>query len=443
MTGERSVDRFREALRIPTISRLDESLVEWEQFDRFIRTLQELYPLVHASLEREVVDGHSLLFRWAGRSAEEPVVLMAHYDVVAATDRGWEHPPFEAHLVGSGDDAVLWGRGTLDDKGSVIALLEAVEAALSDGIVPTHDVYLAFGHNEETSGTGAAAIAALLDGRRVRPLLVLDEGGAVVHGAFPGVSGATAAVGVSEKGATLVELIVNQQGGHSSTPPRLSATARLARAIVRLNDRPFPARLPAPAREMFAALAPHADGAMGWALRSARLTAPLLTAVLARGGDETRALVRTTQAVTMLEAGHAANALAERATAMVNLRIAVGSSVDAALKHLRRAIHDDSVVINLVSAGEPAPVSPTRGHAWGLLSATIEAEFPGAIVTPYVQNGATDSRHFTGLTSAVYRFVPFEMSRQERDTLHAMNERIRVSSFLKGIEFYRTLLGAL
>ena len=443
MTGDRSVERLREALRIPTISRLDESLVEWDEFDRFIHTLQQLYPLVHASLEREIVAGHSLLFRWVGRAADQPVVLMAHYDVVAATDRGWEHPPFEAHLVGSGDDAIVWGRGTLDDKGSLIALLEAVEAALSDGIVPTHDVYLAFGHDEETSGTGAAAIAALLQERGIRPLLVLDEGGAVVHGAFPGVSGATAAVGISEKGTTLVELIVNQQGGHSSTPPRLSATARLARAIVRLNGRPFPARLPEPTKEMFAALAPHATGGMGWALRSARLTGPLLVRALARGNDETRAMVRTTQAVTILEAGHAANALAERATAIVNLRIAVGSSVDAAVKHLRRAIHDDAVVINVLSAGEPAPVSPTRGQAWGLLSATIEAEFPGAIVAPYVQNGATDSRHFTGLSSAIYRFVPFEMSREERDTLHAMNERIRVSSFLKGIEFYRTLLSAL
>ena len=443
MTGDRSVERFREALRIPTISRLDESLVEFGEFDRFIQKLQTLYPLVHATLEREVVDGHSLLFRWAGRAADEPVVLMAHYDVVAATDRGWEHPPFEAHLVGSDDDAVIWGRGTLDNKGSVIALLEAVEAALSDGIVPTHDVYLAFGHNEETTGSGAAAIAALLDQRRIRPLLVLDEGGAVVHGTFPGVSGATAAVGVSEKGATLIELIVNQQGGHSSTPPQLSATARLARAIVRLNDHPFPARLPAPAREMFAALAPHATGAIGWALRSARVTGPMLLRMLARGNDETRALVRTTQAVTMLEAGQAANALAERATATVNLRIAVGSSVDAAIKHVRRVIRDDDVIINLVSAGEPAPVSPTSGQAWGLISATIEAEFPGVIVTPYVQNGATDSRHFTGLTTAIYRFVPFEMSREERDTLHAINERIRVSSFLKGIEFYRTLLNAL
>ena len=309
--------------------------------------------------------------------------------------------------------------------------------------MPTHDVYLAFGHNEETTGSGAAAIAALLDQRRIRPLLVLDEGGAVVHGTFPGVSGATAAVGVSEKGATLIELIVNQQGGHSSTPPQLSATARLARAIVRLNDHPFPARLPAPAREMFAALAPHATGAIGWALRSARVTGPMLLRMLARGNDETRALVRTTQAVTMLEAGQAANALAERATATVNLRIAVGSSVDAAIKHVRRVIRDDDVIINLVSAGEPAPVSPTSGQAWGLISATIEAEFPGVIVTPYVQNGATDSRHFTGLTTAIYRFVPFEMSREERDTLHAINERIRVSSFLKGIEFYRTLLNAL
>lgn len=443
MTGERSVERFREALRIPTISRLDESLVDFDEFDRFIRTLELLYPLVHATLERELVEGHSLLYRWAGRDATEPVVLMAHYDVVSATDRGWEHPPFEAHLVGIGEDATIWGRGTLDDKGALIALLEAVEAALVDRIVPTHDVYLVFGHNEETTGTGAAAIAAVLAGRRITPLMVLDEGGAVVRGAFPGVAAPAAAIGISEKGTSLIDLVVTQQGGHASTPPRLSATARLARAIVRLNEHPFPARLPAPTREMFAALGPHATGVMGWAMRGGRLTAPLVLRALARGNDETRAIVRTTQAVTILEAGQAANALAERARATVNLRVAVGSTVDAAVAHVRRVIRDDEISIDVVSAGEPAPVSPTHGHAWALVTATIAAEFPGTVIVPYVQNGATDSRHFAGLTPAVYRFVPFDMSREERETLHAVNERIRVSSFLKGIGFYRRLLNAL
>ncbi len=443
MSRDRSVENLRALLRIPTISRLDESHVDWTQFERFIATFERLYPAAHAALEREIVGGHSLLFRWAGRAATDPVVLMAHYDVVAATDQGWEHLPFAADLVGDGDDQTIWGRGSLDDKSSVAALFEALESALADGIVPTHDVYFAFGHDEETHGTGAQAIAALLGDRGIRPLMVLDEGGAIVRDAFPGVSAPTAAVGVSEKGASLYELVVQQRGGHASTPPRLTATARLARAIVRLNRRPFRAAFPQPISWMFDALGPHATGFVGWAMRWHRLTRPLLLWSFSRGGDETRAITRTTQAVTQLEAGHAANALAERASATVNVRVAVGSSVDTATKHLRRAIRDDAVDVRLLSRGEPAPVSPVTGQAWAMLSSAIHATFESIVVAPYVQTGATDSRHFTEIASAIYRFVPFEMSRDERDTLHAKNERIGVESYLRGIEFYRALLNAL
>ncbi len=443
MSRDRTVENFRELLRIPTISRMDESLVDFGQFDRFVSTLERLYPVVHRQLDREIVAGHSLLFRWSGRAATEPVVLMAHYDVVAATDYGWDHGPFEANIVGEGDDAVIWGRGAIDDKGSLVALLEAVESALVDGIVPTHDVYLVFGHNEETTGEGAAAIAELLEQRGVRPLLVLDEGGAIVRGALPGVSAPVAAVGVSEKGTTLLELVVEQAGGHASTPPRLTATARLARAIVRLNDHPFPAGFSSPVREMFRTLGPHATGAIGRAFRSARFAEPILLRRFSTGTDEMRAMTRTTQAVTLLEAGQAANALAEKAAATVNVRVAVGSSVQAALQHVRRVIRDDAVDIRVISAGEPAPVSPTAGHEWGLLGAAIRNTFPDVIVTPYVQNGATDSRHFVGLTNAVYRFAPFEISKDERDALHAKNERIHVTSFLRGIDFYRALIDSL
>jgi carboxypeptidase PM20D1 len=151
-------------------------------------------------------------------------------------------------------------------------------------------------------------------------------------------------------------------------------------------------------------------------------------------------MTRTTQAVTMLEAGHAANALAERATAMVNVRVAVGSSVAEAIRHLRAAIRDDKVRIELVQAGEPSPVSPSAGHGWERILAAVESTHPGVVCLPYVQNGATDSRHFTALTPHVYRFTPFELSREERDALHAVNESIHLATWLRGIEFYRALI---
>jgi carboxypeptidase PM20D1 len=443
MSSDAAVARFQTLLRIPTVSRLEENEVDWPQFERFIARLRELYPLVHRRLDREIIAGHSLLFHWHGRASTEPTVLLAHYDVVAATDLGWKHPPFAAELSGKGDDQLIWGRGTIDNKGSVVSILEAVESQLEAGLVPAQDIYLAFGHDEETTSTGAAAIAELLESRGVRPTLVLDEGGAIVEDAFPGLSGPVAVVGVSEKGVTNLHLIVDQAGGHASTPPKLTATVRLAQAIVRLNDRPFRASFNPVALEMFRTVGVHTRGFVGWVFRNAGFTRAFLLPFIPRFGPELNALVRTTQAVTTLEAGHAVNALAERAIATVNVRVAVGSTVESVVKHVTRAINDDAVRVEVVQAGEAAPTSPLTGLAWELLRSTIEKTYPATVVTPYVQNGATDSRHFTRISRGVYRFSAFELSREERDTLHARNERMHVATFLRAIEFYRALVAAL
>ncbi len=443
MSHDAAIARFQALLRIPTISRIDESEVEWEHFDTFVTQLQELFPLVHRKLDREVVAGYSLLFRWPGRSSTEPSVLMGHYDVVAATDFGWKHPPFAAELSGKGEDQLIWGRGTIDDKGAVVGILEAVEAQIEAGMQPAQDIYLCFGHNEETSGDGAKAVAALLESRGIRPSLVLDEGGAIVEGAFPGVTVPVAVVGVTEKGSTTVRLVVDQQGGHASTPPKLSATVRLAEAIVRLNKRPFPASFNPVTIDMFRTIGPFAGGFIGFLFRNIRFTKPLLLPVFGRQSVETNAMVRTTQAVTMLEAGHAVNALAERATATVNLRVAVGTSVDDAVRHVVRAIADDAVRVEVVTPGEASPISLVSGISWELLRSTIEKVYPGTVVTPYVQNGATDSRHFTGISRGVYRFTPFELTLEQRETLHARNERMHVATYLRGIEFYKALIASL
>ena len=409
-----AVTRLQALLRIPTVSRDDVSATDWTQFDAFLATLSELYPLAHTRLEREVVAGYSLLFRWNGRASTEPSVLMAHYDVVAATDQGWKHPPFAGELSGKGEDQLIWGRGTLDNKGSLASILEAVESQLEAGLQPAQDIYLVFTHDEETHGTAAVEIVALLESRGVRPAFVLDEGGAIVEDVFPGVAMPLAVVGVTEKGSSTLRLVVEQQGGHASTPPAVTATVRLARAIDRLNQRPFPAAFNPTTIEMFRTLGDQATGAAGWAFRNIRFTRFLLLPYIARQGDEMRALVRTTQAVTMLQAGQAVNALAEQATATVNVRVAVGMTIDEVVSHVSKSIADDGVRVEVVSGEEAPPVSLLSGFGWELLRSTIEKSYPGTLVTPYVQNGATDSRRFTAISRSVYRFSAFEMTEEER-----------------------------
>ncbi|WP_025157069.1 M20/M25/M40 family metallo-hydrolase [Leifsonia aquatica] len=435
-----ALDRFRTLLRIPTMSRNDVELTDWAAFDAFIAALPSLYPRVHAALELER-HGHSLLYRWPGtHPTGRPTILMGHYDVVPATDEGWQHPPFAAEITGTGDGRVLWNRGTLDDKGAVVAILEAAERLLDADFAPREDVYLSFGHDEETVGTGAQTIVAALRERGVRPALVLDEGGAIVERIFPGVARPIAVVGVSEKGITSVRLTVEQHGGHASTPPAMTATVRLARAITRLNAKPFPARLTETNLRMVETLGAHASGPLRAVFTRARRLQPLLRAVFGRLSDETRAIVRTTTAVTQLRGSLAANALPETAEAIVNVRIAVGSTVADTLQHLRRAIHDPQVRIEAVDASEPSPVSPSDGPEWERVASALAEVHPRAIVTPYIMLGASDSRHFTAIGDTVYRFTPFEMSTEERGTLHARDERIHVRTWLRGIDFYERML---
>ena len=440
-TQSPAVERFRALLRIPTISSADESEMDPERFTAFREAIVPLYPGIARVLSREVVAGHSLLYHWRGAGAGDPLVLMAHQDVVPVVPAEWDHPPFDAVLVGHGADAAVHARGAIDDKGSLVAILEAVESLIEEGFTPPHDVYLAFGHNEETAGDGARAIVAVLEGRGVRPGLVLDEGGAVVEGVLPGVDRPTAMIGVAERGVMTVRLTARELGGHASTPPARPATARLARAVLRLHRHPFPTRLVPPVRAMFETVAPHTTGPLRAVFRSVGLTGGLLAKVFPRLGAEMNALVRTTAVVTEMSGAAGANVLATAARASVNVRLLPGDSVASAVRRIRRVIADTAVEVDVVSASEASPVSPWTGPAWERLSAATAATLGTDVIpTPYIQLGASDSRWFTGISRNVYRFTPFSLTRSEREALHSHNERIRVQVWLRGIEFYRELV---
>ncbi|MDF9717202.1 M20/M25/M40 family metallo-hydrolase [Nocardioides sp. ChNu-99] len=440
-----AVAALRALVRVPTVSRRAPDTVEPGVFARLHDELATHFPLLHEHLELVRVGGDALLFRWRGTGGGPAVVLMAHLDVVPVDGEApWTHPAFDAVVADSPEGRAVWGRGTLDDKGSVVGVCAAVERLLAEGFTPARDVWLSFGSDEEVSGTTAQAAVDHLRDAGVAPWFVLDEGGAVAGGAFPGVTTPMAVVGVSEKGTTLFEVRATGRGGHSSTPARNGPTARVARAVLAIDRAPMPARLPAPAIELFRRLAPHAPAPLRVALAAAggRLT-PLLTRVLAAAGPEAAALTRTTLATTMLSGSPAPNVIASTATAVVNARILVGDTVASVHEHLRRVVGDHAEV-SVLEPGEPSPVSPYADDpAFALLETTTAEVFPEAVPTPYVMMAATDSRHFTAICERVYRFAPFPMSKAQREAIHSYDERLTVEGLLRGVDWYAALLRGL
>ena len=412
-----------------------------EPFETLLETLRDFYPMLHERLDVEKVSQFGLLYRWKGTDeslADEPVVLMAHFDVVPADTDGWTYPPFEG-VITSGK---VWGRGTLDDKGTLVCLCEAVESLLTSGFVPRRDIYLSFAGSEETYGEDAAAIAETLRGRGIKPYLVLDEGGAVIDAPLPWVKVHSAMVGVGEKGIMTVLLTTHAESGHASTPTSLTAVSRIGRAVSRLTASTFPAHLPEAVTTMLSDFVPYVSGAPQVLLK-ALVKAPALTAqVFARMGGEPGALAHTTVAPTMIEGGTASNVLPSQASATVNVRIALGETTESALNRIRRRIGDSKVDVTMVEGWDPSPESPTDNAQFAAIREAVEASYPGVVTVPYIVMATTDSRHFHEPGMAVYRFSPLAMDAVQRGTVHGRDERVEIDSLDKGQAFFEHLVRA-
>ncbi|MGY2066934.1 M20/M25/M40 family metallo-hydrolase [Blastococcus sp. SYSU DS0619] len=436
LDADAAAGRLAELIRIPTVSSRDPAEVDRSVFAAYRARLAELYPRTHEALEREELGDGALLYRWRGTTGEPPLVLMAHYDVVPVDGQEWSRDPFS----GSIEDGCVHGRGAIDDKGTMVAILEAVEALVADGFTPRRDVYLSFGNDEEVAGVGAELAVGAFTSRGIRPWAVVDEGGAVVSGMFPGVPGQVAVVGLAEKGLLDVELVTTDAGGHASSPVRGGAPARLAKAILAIEDDPFPARLHDVVLGMIDAVGRRAPLGYRALFAHADRLRPVLAEVLARAGREAGAMVRTTVAVTRLEGSRAANVLATRALAHLNIRIALGETVQSTVDRLHAVIDDPSVELRVVSGNDPSPVSRTDNEAFALIGAAARATYPDAVVAPYVMVQASDARHFSRICDSVYRFMPFDLSREELSALHAADERISVAALHRGAGFFRHLI---
>lgn len=441
LDADAAATRLAGALQFQTVSYQDAAQFDGQQFLALREYLAAQFPRVHQALQLEVVNDYSLLYTWKGTGNEAPILLLGHIDVVPvdpATAGAWTHPPFGGVIA----DGYVWGRGAIDDKGSVLGILEAVELLLAAGYQPPRTVIIAFGHDEEILGErGAKAMSALLAERGVAPALVLDEGGAILVDVFPGVAAPVASIGIAEKGYVSIELTVDGVGGHSSVPPTRTAVGQLSTAVDRLQKNLVPANLDAAIGRTFDYLGSEMSLPMRMVIANMWLFQPLVEWQMAQE-PRTNAAIRTTTAPTMFHAGVKENQLPTTARAVVNFRILPGDTVETVVEHVRRTIDDPAVNVTVLGlADNPSPVSDVDGPAFAYLARTVEATNPDVVVAPFLVLGATDARQYVRLApKSVFRFAATRTHPDDIPRFHGLNERIGVDNYAGLIRFYAELL---
>ena len=433
---QKAVEDLAAMVRCKTVSDTDESKEDEAEFEKFEKLLPERFPEVHRVCSFEKLGRRSLLFRWQGKDSSVCRVLMAHYDVVSAEESMWHKPPFAGVL----ENGVLWGRGTLDTKGTLNGVLQAAETLIKSGFVPKNDIYMAFSGNEETNGEGAPAIVRYFRQKGIRPALVCDEGGAVVENVFPGVKSPCALVGIAEKGLCNIRFSVAGNGGHASAPPPHTAVGRLSRACARVEASPFKGRLSKPAKEMFDTLGRHSGFLYRMIFANLWCFKGLLDKICKKTGGELNALMRTTVAFTQMSGSKGMNVLPPYAEMVANLRIMCGETVQGAEEYLKKTVADDGVKLETVYGMDPSRISATEGEAWEMMKTAIQTTWTDALVSPYLMLACSDSRHYGAISDHVYRFSAMALSKEERGEIHGNDERIPVETIVKTVQFYIRLI---
>ncbi len=437
---EEAARRLAEAVRYPSISYHRMEDMDLPVFQSFLDFLEKTYPGVHSRLERTLINGYSPVYHWKGREGNRrPALFLAHYDVVPALEEGWTHEgPFSGVIA----DGCVWGRGAIDNKSTVIGLMETVEWLLEEGFQPERDIWIAFGFDEEVNGRfGAKKIVEWFEEKKIRFEFVLDEGGAVSDGSMMGIREPVAVIALAEKASASFEFVFTGEEGHSSTPPAHTSLGYMAEFIYKVENHPLPVRLTETVEKMLQNLAPFRPGIQGKALARPRLFFPLLKPVLLKN-KQTAALLRSTVAFTVSQSGSAPNVLPKEAVCTANLRVLQGDTTAGILSHLRE-LTGMSYEVRPIAVEEPSRIASTDSAAYAHLARTIGEVFPDAVVIPYLMAGGTDSRHYEGLADDVYRFQPLRLSGEDLDLLHGTDERLSIGNLANMLSFYKRFMETL
>jgi len=436
MTDQRTAEyaaQLSEMIRVETVSVKGGS--DRTRFYALHQRMHELFPRLFAACEVEDFDG-SLLLRWQGRGEGAPILLMNHHDVVEASG-DWRYPPFSGTVA----EGRVWGRGTLDTKGGLWAMLRAAEELIGQGFVPRQDVYFLSSCTEETDGSGADAISRELQRRGIRLGMVLDEGGMILPEPIGGARGTFAMIGLGEKGCADLKFIARSSGGHASTPGRNTPLVRLGKFMAAVErSHIFRTDLSPTVARMFRTLSETMKGPMRTVLGHPRLFKPLLVRVIPAVSDTAAAMLRTTVAFTQARGSEGTNVLPEQAYVIGNMRYSHHQGREDSIAAITALAAKYDLETEVLDSGFPSAVTDVESEAYKLVARAVRAVFPDVIPSPYLMTGASDSRFLGRVCDRCIRFAPFRISHEQMASVHGIDESVDLSTLTGAVDFYKYIL---
>lgn len=437
---EGAVERLSKLIQLKTVTCNDFSQVDMEEHRKIERFFKDNFPKVFKTLNMEKLNDFAYIFRWQGKNkGTKPVLFMAHFDVVPAQDAGWHKPPFSGEV----SEGYIWGRGTLDTKSSLLGILEAAEKLLENDYTPENTIYFAFGGDEEIMGLrGAVNMVKYFQQQNISFEWILDEGSIIIKNMLTLTARPLALIGIAEKGFANVKLTARASAGHASMPPDHTAAGLIARAIYRLEKKPFPVHLTKTVKGFLKSLIPHVSFPLALVFSNLWLFAPVVKLIFAKSPTPA-AMVRTTQAATVLKGSKKDNILPDIAEAVINVRILPGDTKTEVLKRMKRVIDDKSVAIAFTDekdASNPVSESESKGSGYDKIKKTMGKVYPEAIAVPFLVTATTDSRHYKVITDNIYRFVPMVLTGNDIKKIHGFNESISIENYNLIINFFTELM---
>lgn len=441
INNQQSIENLSEAIKYKTISNNSESIdaITFLSFHKFLR---RTYPLVFSKLSEKIFSGYSLLLKWEtnNESPRNPILLMAHMDVVPADElEEWSYDPFSGIIT----NEAIWGRGTIDDKSSLISILECLEYLISSGFQPNKDIYISIGHDEENGGlNGNAIIAQTLKDEGIYFEMVLDEGSIISDGIIKGLDKPIAVIGIAEKGSFTMELTSLFDSGHSSIPGKSTTIGKLSKAISNLERFQMEPSISKPIEYFLSYLGPELSHKERFVLsNSDLLSASILNEMIK--DPVTASMVRTTIAPTMINSGIKSNVLPSKGTATINFRISHGNNVNDIKEHVINTINDSDIKVKILNENNysnPSKVSSVNSPTFNLIHKTIKEIYNDILVAPGLVVATTDSRYYQSISKNIYRFMPIHLTSEELSMIHGYNERISITDYLDMIQFYIQLI---
>jgi len=434
--SDRAADNLCQLIRFKTVSYRDHSLEDDAEFEKLIEALPSLYPNVAKVCEFKRFPDKGILYHWKGKNDGNPAVMMAHFDVVPVNEEGWTFPAFEGIIK----DGYICGRGSLDTKVTMNGILFAADHLIAEGFVPENDMYFAFSGGEEINEDGALHIVNYFAENGIEPSFVLDEGGAVVENVFPGVKDSVGLIGIAEKGLMNVQYTVKSGGGHASAPKPNAPVDRLCKACNNVLAKPFKIKLTPPVALMFDTLGRYSSFVYKVIFANVKIFMPILNMMCKKSGGDLNALLRTTVAFTQMNGSSAPNVIPPEASLVSNIRLNPADTMDSALEYFKKVIDDENVEVSCINGVNPSRISQVGIDVWDKLASSVASTWKGTIVSPYLMMQCSDSRHYGKISDKVYRFSAMDLTAEERATIHGHDEKLRIETNNRTVEFYIRLM---